>query len=80
MHSPSGIVAKHHIFAMTRYRIVTTPHPSAPGDKVYDVEQWRPVFWFMGFWDYVERFDFFESAKCYIEESKTIYNAVEIED
>jgi len=34
----------------------------------------------MGFWDYVERFDFFESAKCYIEESKTIYNAVEIED
>ena len=64
---------------MTRYRIVTLPHPSSPGDKVYDVEHWRSIFLTIGFWDYIERFDFFENAKQYVEECRIIYNVVDLE-
>lgn len=64
---------------MTRYRIVTLPDPSSPGYKVYDVEQWRPIFLFIGFWDFVERFDVFENAKQYVEECRIIHNVVDLE-
>ena len=61
---------------MPRFRIIPVPHLTVPGQPFYEVEQFRPVVFGLGFWDYVQEFGDLESAKDYVKERRRIFRVI----